>query len=91
MELKTYTFHKDRVIAVVDADNGSETDAELEWIIIHYFEDEAAAEEAWPEYQKEGEAFTEAAIYLGYGSSFVYRKNGATIYTGTKSAVDAAE
>lgn len=89
--LETYTSREDGRIACVDAALDTETIDDFEWIIIYYYKDKASAEAAWPELEQEGEEMMEAAIYMGYESSFVCKKNGTVIYCGTKNAVDAAK
>lgn len=91
LKKKVSSAPEEGMIACVDAALDSETVEGVEWIIIYYYEDEESAEAAWPQLEEDGEELREAAIYLGYGSSFVCKKNGTVIYYGTKNAVDAAK
>lgn len=91
VSLETYTTREDGMIACVDASLDTEEMDDFEWLVIYYYKDKAAADADWPEIEKDGEELMEAAVYMGYASSFVCKKNGTVIYYGTKNAVAAAK
>lgn len=61
----------------------SEDMSDMEMITIYYFEDSAAAKDAWEDIQKEAEELDEEDL--------VIKKSGKMIYAGTKEAVKAAK
>jgi len=61
----------------------SEDMSDMEMITIYYFEDSAAAKDAWEDIQKEAEELDDEDL--------VIKKSGKMIYAGTKEAVKAAK